>query len=144
MFRGLPQTMADAQNISCLFSRKPDGWQFFYFQVRRPGGGWQTLDPDRLAPLRPFAYRTRLHRYLVAWGRQEGRGTEEMAAWILRRDREIHPQLPAPAQIRIAFGWTTNRVEDPPQGRWSPPPWERQPRQRRRVLATYDAEALSP
>ena len=144
LMRGLPRTLADLQNISCLFSTKPDGWVFFYFQVQRKGSPhWETLETSSLAPLRPFGYRSRLHRYLVNWQRREGAGTREMARWILTRVAELEPGAPPPLRVRIAQGWTRSSVDAPPTGRWNPPPWRRLSAQRRRVIAEYQSEELA-
>lgn len=145
LFRHLPQTALDAQNISCLFSNKPDGWVFFYFQVEREGArGWETLETEKIAPLRPFAYRSRLHRYLVAWSRQNGPGVRQMATWLLGRDREVYGDQPPIRRLRIAYGWQRSSVERPPQGRWQAPAWHQVPSQRRRIIATFDAAELTP
>lgn len=145
LMRGLPRTIADVQNISCLFSTKPDGWVFFYFQVQREGSQrWDTLETSSLAALRPFGYRSRLHRYLVNWRRREGPGTREMARWILSRFAELEPGEPPPARVRISQGWTRSSIDAPPLGRWNPPDWRRLPPRRRRVIAEYRSEELSP
>ena len=143
LMRGLPRTVADVQNISCLFSTKPDGWVFFYFQVQREGSQrWDTLETSSLAGMRPFGYRSRLHRYLVSWRRREGPGTREMARWMLSRFAELEPGQPLPSRGRIAQGWTRSSVEEPPAGRWNPPAWRRLSPRRRRVIAEYAREEL--
>ena len=145
LMRGLPRTVADAQNISCLFSTKPDGWTFFYVQVQPAGSTHcETVEMSSLAAMRPFGYRSRLHRYLVRWQRREGLGTREMAVWALSRYAQIAPEAPPPDGIRIALGWTRSTLDNPPAGRWNPPPWHRLSPRRRRVIAEYRAEELAP
>ena len=151
--RGMGRTSLDARASS--HARRPPkylvpvqhqaGWMvFFYFQVQRKGSPhWETLETSSLAPLRPFGYRSRLHRYLVNWQRREGAGTREMARWILTRVAELEPGAPPPLRVRIAQGWTRSSVDAPPTGRWNPPPWRRLSAQRRRVIAEYQSEELA-
>jgi hypothetical protein len=133
--------LSDLQALSCLFSYKPNGWAFFYVQVRYAGDEhWTTVDQSELFPLEPFGHRTRLHRLLQAWDRKPGRGTEEVADWFFDRWATLHPDEPQPEQMRLAWSWTVPDPAQPPQGEWRTPDWNGLRADRRRVIAVYDRE----
>lgn len=136
---GTPRLLSDMQSLSCLFSEKPNGWSFFYVQAQYPGQtSWTTLDQRELFPLEPFGYRTRLHRYLMAWKRKPNKGTEEAAMWIFGRYEQLHPELPQPQYIRFAWSWTVPDANDPPTGRWKIPEWNSLRADRRKVIGAYE------
>lgn len=136
--RACPPVLADLHNLSCLFSVKPQGWAMFYVQGRRDGDpAWTTLDHREVYRLEPFGHRTRMHRYLQAWSRKKGKATREMADHFFVRWDELHPDEPPLDEIRFTWTWHDPKVEEPPQGAWSPPPWEKVPPNKRRVIARH-------
>lgn len=138
-----PLLLAKLHSIACLFTHKPEGWSSYYVQVRYPDGlRWETLDQAELFPLQPFGRRTRMHRLLAAWRAQAGPRTEDMARWILARHAALHPELPAPAQLRFTRAWMIPSRDAPPQSGWRHPQWHEVPPERRRVIATYAVSEL--
>lgn len=137
--------MSDLQALSCLFSEKPNGWAFFYVQVRYAGDEhWTSIDQSELFPLEPFGHRTRLHRLLQAWNRKPGRGTEEVARWFFDRWEQLHPDEAQPEQMRLAWSWTVPSADQPPRGEWAIPDWNGLRADRRRVIAVYARAAFRP
>ena len=136
---GTPRLFADLQALSCLFSYKPNGWAFFYIQVRYPGEqSWTTLDNEELFPLEPFGYRTRLHRLLQHWKRKPGKGPDEFAAWFFPRWEQLHPDEEQPQYVRLAWSWHVPDAAHPPQGRWRIPDWNSLRADRRRVIGVWE------
>lgn len=138
-----PALLVKLQNIACLFTHKPEGWSSYYVQARtRHSRLWQTLDQAELFPLQPFGRRSRMHRLLVAWGAEPSAKTEDMARWIVKRQIELRPNDPRPAEIRFARAWMIPSRDDPPQQGWRHPNWREVPPQRRRVIVSYDVDEL--
>ncbi|MFV8749404.1 hypothetical protein ACNOYE_02505 [Nannocystaceae bacterium ST9] len=140
---GTPRILAKLHDIACLFPTKPSGWSSYYVQVLYPGDKqWTTLDQSELFPLQPFGRRTRMHRYLVAWGAKPGKRTADMARWILERWAVLHEGEVQPVAIRFTLAWTVPSRERPPQHGWVQPEWIHVPTNQRKVIATYAREEL--
>lgn len=137
---GEPRALHRCHDIACLFSQRPSSWNTYYAQVRRDGRPeWLTLDLAEYFPMRPFGHRTRMHRFLIEWG-ERSRGREELAEFIFRRHRELHPEAAQPVALRFVWTWTAPDIDRPPAGAWQPPPVERLPANRMRVLSTHTPE----
>jgi len=140
---GTPRLLAKLHDIACLFPFKPQGWSSYYVQVLYPGAKqWTTLDQAELFPLQPFGRRTRMHRYLVAWGAKPSRRTADMARWILERWSLLHADEVQPIGIRFARAWTLPSREHPPQHGWVQPEWIYAPVHQRKVIVAYSREEL--
>ncbi len=140
---GTPRLLAKLHDITCLFPTKPSGWSSYYVQVMAPGDKqWTTLDQSELFPLQPFGRRTRMHRYLVAWGAKPGRRTADMARWILERWSLLHADEIQPIAIRFTLAWMVPSRARPPEHGWVQPEWMYVPVNQRRVIATYTREEL--
>lgn len=132
----------NCHDIACLFTTRPSSWNAYYVQVRSPGvPDWQTLDTREYFPMQPFGHRTRLHRFLIDWGNKGQRGRDEVAAFIFRRHRELHPDRRQPNELRFVWTWFAPLTDRPPAGRWNPPPVEQLPGNRMRILSTHRPEA---
>ena len=136
---GEPLLLHDCHNIACLFVNRPPSWNSYYVQVRSLGRpDWQTLDLAEYFPMQPFGHRTRLHRFLVAWGgSQRALGREEVAAWLFTRHQELHPQRRQPDELRFVWTWIAPDVDHPPEGAWVAPPVEALPANRTRILSVH-------
>jgi hypothetical protein len=140
---GTPRLLAELHRIACLFPDKPKGWSSYYVQVLYPDHKqWSTLDQSELFPLQPFGRRTRMHRYLVAWGAKPGKRTADMARWILERWAVLHEDEIQPVAIRFTQAWTFPSREHPPEHGWVQPEWIYTPSNQRRVIVTYTREEL--
>ncbi|NVB43356.1 hypothetical protein G6O69_36360 [Pseudenhygromyxa sp. WMMC2535] len=141
-----PLVLRKLHNIACLFTHKPEGWSSYYVQIRYPGeAGWASLDQRELFPLEPFGRRTRMHRFLVAWGARPGPRTEDMARWIVREHERRHPDNGALAGIRFTRAWMIPSRDQPPEQGWAHPDYREVPPARRRVIASYTrAKLLGP
>lgn len=130
-------------DIACLFTTRPTSWNAYYVQVRGRGRpDWQTLDSREYFPMQPFGHRTRLHRYLLDWGGKGGqRGREEVADFIFQRHRELHPDRPQPDELRFVWTWFAPLTDRPPAGKWDPPPVEKLPANRMRILSLHRPKA---
>lgn len=138
---GEPALLHRCHNIACLFSERPSAWNTYYVQMRRDGRpDWQTVDLDEYFPMHPFGNRTRMHRFLVEWGPERRRGREELAAWLFRRHRALHPEAAQPVELRFVWTWTAPDVDRPPTGAWRPPPVEKSPANRMRILSVHTPE----
>lgn len=136
---GFPRLLSDLQALSCLFSYRPDGWSFFYVQVRRPGErGWTTIDHEELFGLEPFGHRSRLHRLLQAWKRRPGPATEEVATWFFSAWERRYPDEPPLEAVRFAYSWVVPDPAQPPPHGWRTPDWNGLRADRRRVIAVYE------
>lgn len=139
---GDPRLLHSCHDIACLFTLRPATWNAYYVQVRSPGRpDWQTLDMAEYFPMQPFGNRTRLHRFLFAWGEGPSRGREEVAAFVFRRHRELHPELRQPSELRFVWTWFAPNVDRPPAGAWTPTPVEKLAGNRMKVLSVHRAEA---
>ena len=138
-----PRYLHSCHDIACLFTTRPATWNAYYVQVRSPGRpDWQTLDTREYFPMEPFGHRTRLHRYLIDWGNKNGqRGRDEVAAFLFRRHRELHPELRQPGELRFVWTWFAPLTDRPPPGQWNPPPVEQLPANRMRILSLHRPEA---
>jgi len=136
-----PPLLHTCHDIACLFTIRPGTWNAYYVQVRSPGvPDWQTLDSREYFPMEPFGHRTRLHRYLIDWGTKQGqRGREEVAAFLFRRHRELHPDRRQPGELRFVWTWFSPLTDRPPPGRWDPPPVDKLPANRMRILSVHQA-----
>jgi hypothetical protein len=144
-----PLLLGKLHDIACLFTHKPEGWSSYYVQVRRVDSSnaevfWETLDQRELFVLEPFGRRTRMHRLLAAWGAKGSRKTEDMARWIVLRERELHGDRPPPVEIRFARTWMIPSPDEPPQHGWRHPDWSEVPPARRRVIVRYRVDMLFP
>jgi hypothetical protein len=140
---GTPRVLAKLHDIACLFPTKPNGWSSYYVQVLYPGHEqWTTLDQSELFPLQPFGRRTRMHRYLVAWGPEPGKRAADMAGWILERWAVLHADELQPIAIRFAKTWTFPSREHPPEHGWKQPEWLYAPANQRKVIVAYTREEL--
>ncbi len=138
---GEPRLLHDCHDIACLFTKRPPSWNSYYVQFRGATPDWQTVDVHEYFPMEPFGKRSRLHRYLVDWGPERERGRAEVAAYMFRRHRELHPERRQPDELRFIWTWTAPRSDRPPEGAWQPPPVESLPANRMRVLSVHRAEA---
>ncbi|MBK7823809.1 hypothetical protein [Nannocystis sp.] len=137
-----PRFLHACHDIACLFTTRPTSWNAYYVQVRGPGRpDWQTLDTREYFPMQPFGHRTRLHRFLIDWGSKGQRGRDEVAAFIFARHRELHPDRRQPGELRFVWTWFAPLEDRPPPGRWDPPPVEKLPANRMRILSVHRPEA---
>lgn len=134
-----PARLHDWHDIACLFPNRPSTWNLYYIEVRRAGHlSWEQLDEREFFALEPFGHRTRLHRYLVAWGPDRRRGHDEVAAWLVARDREVRPGTAPIVALRVVWTWHTPTPEDPPEGAWRQPPLAAVPPDRRRIFTLHE------
>ena len=138
---GEPALLHDCHNIACLFTTRPRSWNAYYVQVRSQGRpDWQTLDLGKYFPMEPFGHRTRLHRFLIHWGPERARGREEVAAYLFARHHALHPERRQPDELRFVWTWTAPQADRPPEGAWQPPPVEKLPANRMRILSMHRRE----
>lgn len=140
---GTPALLSKLHNIACLFTHKPEGWSSYYVQIQQEDAPiWRPIEQAELFPLEPFGRRSRMHRFLVAWGAKPSARTEDMARWILVRWTELHPDEPAPVALRFTRTWMVPSRDAPPAHGWEHPEWFEVPPTRRRVIASYTAAEL--
>ncbi|HEY0137577.1 MAG TPA: hypothetical protein VGB85_26010 [Nannocystis sp.] len=135
---GVPWNLHRCHDITCLFDDKPVARHHYYVQVRRIGRpDWQTLDVSELSPMVPFGYRSRIERLLTMWGEKSGLAHRELASWLFRRHRELHPEQPQLTELRFLWTWVLLGEDPLPQGAARPPPAESFPFDRKRVLSVH-------
>lgn len=137
-----PARLHDWHDIACLFPQRPTTWNLYYVEVRRAGYlSWEQLDEGIGFEMEPFGHRTRLHRYLVAWGADPRRAHAEVAAWLVARDREVHPDAAPIVALRFVWTWHSPSPDEPPEGAWKKPPLDTVPPERRRILSLHEFPA---
>lgn len=135
---GEPALLHDWHDVACLFPSRPTVWNTYFVEVRRLGRvDWEQLDETLDFGMEPFGHRTRLHRFLVAWGVHRDRGRREVAEYLVASDRARHPDAPI---IALRFVWTgfVPRPEHVVQGAWRRAPLAEVPRHERRVLSVHE------
>jgi hypothetical protein len=101
----------EVYQISALFTHRHDG-------VAR----WEDLDESEYFPHRPFGFRNRFDRFMMRYAgtkdRRARRRRKYLAAWVVERDRQLHPQEPPIVQVRYYFV-THELAKGPlPEGHW--------------------------
>jgi hypothetical protein len=135
--RGEPWLLHRCHDITCLFIDRTDTTHSYYLQAIYPGRDWQTVDPFEYFPMEPFGHRTRMYRFLAYWRPERQGGRDELAAFVFRRHRELHPDDPQPTAVRFVHAWSKRRADVPPTGAWQAPPLSQVPPRQRRVLSTH-------
>ena len=121
-----PPVMTYLTSVSCLFTMAAPYAAFDYIQVQlTPGGSWVTIPDSPFFRMSPFGYRTRLDEY-QRQGLFGERAQDEFAVWFYRRFREVHPDRPPIAGVRLVAGIVPTSLDVAP-GRWRKPPLESLP-----------------
>lgn len=113
--------------IACLFTDRVEGWGHYYFQARLVGQRqWINLDDSDYALLKPFGYRTRLHRMLSQTSITPAGDPrrQSIAEFVKQRFETLYPEegkIEAVRVLRAGF-----KSGDPaialPAGHWAKPP----------------------
>ncbi len=134
----MPVCLRYFQNISCLFTQAVNYWRLDYVQVRlQPASDWITLPQDSFFQMQPFGYRTRLNFFMdISLGRAGYSRRAELAQWIRRRYKILHPDQPGLVAVRFVAGmYQVGR--NLPQGRWRDPPLEAYSPETHSILSTH-------
>lgn len=127
---GWPRTLVHLTNISCLFTESMSTWPFDYIQVQTGSDEWTTLEESDYFRMPAFGYRTRFDELT-----RRGLGDpplQELAYWVAKRHRELHPQSPPVTALRLVRAFIS--LADPiPEGHWRDPPLTAVPPDRQRV-----------
>lgn len=142
---GEPALLHDWHDVACLFPTRPKVWNIYFVEVQRSGRReWEQLDETLDFGMEPFGHRTRLHRFLVAWGVNRDAGRREVADYLVASDRGRHPELPPIVGLRFVWTGFVPRPDDMAQGAWKRPPLSQVPRHERRVLSVHDYPGRAP
>jgi hypothetical protein len=132
---GTPRVHAYLTSVSCLFTLANPYTAFDYIQVQpTPGAGWVTVPDHPYFRMSPFGYRTRLDEYM-RHAQMDGPGADEFAIWFYWRYRQLHPDRPPLAGVRLVAGMIP-RTLDVPAGHFRKPPLEELPPDVPRVWLT--------
>lgn len=141
---GEPGLFHDWHTIACLFPERPDAWNSYHIEVRRRGAArWEELDESLDFPMEPFGHRTRMYRYLNYWGRKHPGGYEELAAYLVARDRQRGGDTRPIIGVRFVWGGVPAPLQGPITGEWQKPPLTSLPANHLQILSThrFDPEA---
>lgn len=116
-----PVVIRDMGSVSCLFRSRPERWSYFYLQTRREGGDWRYWDEHEYFPMEPFGHRSRFDRFMDRWGTRSLPARDDLVAWLVGRDRALHPELAPIVAVRFLFLTQEIRTDQPPRGHWQKP-----------------------
>jgi len=94
--------------------------------------------------MRTFGYRGRLFEGLYLptnipdYQKKDLGVKKEMARWILKRYKQLHPQKPVPEALRFVAGIYNVKKDFPPRGHWQKPEWESFDKKDTYIIYTHD------
>lgn len=136
---GEPALVHQWHDIACLFPTRPRVWNIYYVEVLRAGRpSWEQLDETLDFGLEPFGHRTRLHRLLVRWGTGPSVGRDEVAAYLVARDRARRPESPPIVTLRFVWTGFVPKPDVPAPGAWQRPPLAGVAPHQRRILSVHE------
>jgi hypothetical protein len=138
-----PRLLVQLTNVTCLFTRAQPVWAAYYVQIRTSHDGpWIELDTRPTFGLQPFGHRTRLDRYLVAWGtKKHAAARDELAQWLMREHERRHPETRPALELRFVLASIAVRTDRPPAAAWSKPPLDQVPPNHLTIVSTHERRA---